>query len=163
MTTRRPSKARALEARGQLGLGFDFEEMTRVPQSDWVAHDLSSLPDRLYGNIGVDLETNDRGLQAGEGAGWAWSGGGYVVGYSVTADNWSGYLPVTHEGGGNVEDPDRARRWLNHVLSDESQAKIFANASYDINWAFNDGVFIRGPVIDIQFVEALLDEHKMSY
>jgi DNA polymerase I-like protein with 3'-5' exonuclease and polymerase domains len=151
-----------LEDWGQIGLGFAQEEMTSFPQSDWTPPDLDSMPDRLYGSIGIDTETCDEGLRAGHGAGWAWDGGGHVVGYSVTADNWSGYLPIAHEGGGNV-DAGRARRWLNHVLSDDNQLKIFANSMYDIPWARRDGVIIRGPDIDVQIVEALLDEHRFSY
>ena len=158
----KPSRAKLLEDRGQFGLGFRVEEMTRVPPSDWAPPDLSSLPDRLYGDVGVDTETQDLGLAAAQGGGWAWAGGGRVVGYSVCADNWRGYLPVGHDGGGNV-DPDGARRWLNHVLGDAAQTKIFAHAMYDLGWAANDGVKIAGPIIDVQWVEALLDEHRLSY
>ena len=146
-----------------MGLGFSAEEMTKFPDSDWAPPDLSSLPDRLRGaTIGVDTETEDLGLRADQGGGWAWAGGGRVVGYSVSADNWSGYLPIGHDGGGNV-DPDRARRWLNHVLGDAAQTKVFAHAMYDLGWSQNDGVRIAGPIIDVQWVEALLDEHRLEY
>lgn len=135
---------------------------TEPPPSDWRPPDLGSLPDRLHGLIGVDTETKDLGLKAGAGAGWAWRGGGEVVGYSVTADNWSGYLPIGHEGGDNV-DPVQARRWLNHVLKDPDQTKVFAHAMYDLGWSATDGVKIAGPTIDVQWVEALLDEYRFSY
>ena len=157
----RHDRARLLEDRGQLGLGFSVEQMTRVPRTDWVTPDLSSLPDRLAGVVGVDTETDDNGLRSGQGPGWAWAGGGRVVGYSVAADNCRVYLPIDHAEG-NV-DPDRARRWLNHVLDDESQTKVFANAMYDLGWAETDGVVIRGPVVDVQIAEPLLDEHRLSY
>jgi DNA polymerase I-like protein with 3'-5' exonuclease and polymerase domains len=154
---------KAKVAPDQMGLGFSVAEMTRVPSSDWTPPDLSALPDRLEGaTIGVDTETCDRGLQAGHGAGWAWLGGGRVVGYSVSADNCRVYLPVAHEGGGNV-DADQARRWLNHVLGDETQTKVFAHAQYDLGWSRRDGVTVKGPVVDVQWVEALIDEYRRTY
>lgn len=135
---------------------------TPPPPSDWKPPVLSELPDRLGGLIGVDTETKDLGLKAGAGAGWAWRGGGEVVGYSISADNWSGYLPIGHEGGDNV-DPVQARRWLNHVLGKEDQTKVFAHAMYDLGWSGTDGVEIKGPTIDVQWAEALLDEYRFSY
>lgn len=158
----RAGRAKKLEGFGQLGLGFSIEEMTKVPATDWVAPDLSSLPDKLFGVVGVDTETDDEGLRSGQGAGWAWRGGVRVVGYSISADNWSGYLPVGHPDG-NVEDPDRARRWLNHVLGDAAQLKVFANQLYDVPTSEVDGVVMRGPMIDVQIIEALIDEHRLQY
>lgn len=158
------SRTHRLEDAGQATLGFRVEEVTRVPASDWQTPDLSSLPDRLAGVIGVDTETDDAGLRAERGPGWAWEGGGRVVGYSVCADNCRVYLPIGHIEG-NV-DPVQARCWLNHVLGDPTQTKVFANALYDDGWATQDGVKIAydpGKIIDIQLVEPLLDEHRLSY
>ncbi len=157
----RHGRARLLEDKRQFSLGFSVEEMTCVPDTGWEPPDLSSLPDRLAGPVGVDTETDDAGLRAGQGPGWAWRGGGRVVGYSVVADNCKVYLPIGHAEG-NV-DPDRARRWLNHVLGDATQEKVFANAMYDLGWASVDGVKILGPVRDVQIAEPLLDEHRLSY
>src|SRR4051812_33646094 len=99
-----------------MGLGFSVEEMTRVPVSDWKKLEPADLPDRLAGDIiGVDTETCDEGLGANAGAGWAWAGGGFVAGFSITSDNFSNYLPVAHADGDNM-DPGIVRRWLNHVL-----------------------------------------------
>lgn len=155
------SRVSLLESRGQGTLGFSVSEMTRVPASDWVAPRVAELPDRLHGLVGVDTETEDRGLNADQGAGWAWNGGGRVVGYSISADNWRGYIPLGHPEG-NVDDPVKARAWLNHVLGGDN-TKLFAHAMYDVGWAETDGVKILGPVVDVQWAEALLDEHRMSY
>src|SRR5258706_920215 len=156
------SRERKFEARGQGSLGFAVEEMTHLPETNWEPPDPSTWPDRLAGDIGIDLETRDEGLHNDEGPGWPWRDGGEVVGYSITADNFSNYLPIGHQGGGNL-DPGQVKRWLNHVLSDVIQPKIYANALYDIPWAARDGVTIKGPAIDIQMVEAILDEHCKSY
>lgn len=140
---------------------FGVEQMTHVAPSDWVIP--SSLPDELHGDvIGVDVETCDIGLQNSQGGGWAWSGGGFPVGYSVTADNFSAYLPVCHANGENM-DPSVVRRWLNHVLRREDQTKVFAHAMYDLGWMQNDGISTAGPIIDVQWAEALLDEYRLSY
>jgi DNA polymerase I-like protein with 3'-5' exonuclease and polymerase domains len=161
-TRARRSRARELESRGQVTLGFSPEEMTHITPSTWQLSDLASLPDRLEGDtIGVDTETDDEGLRNDQGPGWAWRGGGRVVGYSVSADNCKVYLPVGHVC--DNLDHGQVKSWLNKVLSDAKQTKVFANAMYDIGWMHNEGVEIQGPVIDIQIVEALCDEHRFSY
>jgi len=120
-----------------------------------------NLPDRLHGVIGFDLETRDDGLRAGVGSGWPWRGG-HVVGYSIAADNFKGYLPIGHEGGGNL-DKELVHRWLNNVFGDDKQIKVGANVMYDLGWASTEGIVVRGPVRDIQWAEALLNEHRRSY
>lgn len=144
----------------QLLLGWRAEEMTSVPPIDWEPP--ARLPDRLEGDvIGVDLETRDDGLSANRGSGWPW-GGGTVVGYAIAADNFTNYLPVRHQGGGNL-DPDLVKRWLRHALSDARQVKTFANAQYDLGWLLVEGIDVHGPIVDVQWAEALLDEYRRSY
>lgn len=153
---------RALVLPGQLDLGFRVEEMTPCPESAWRPPDLGQLPDRLGGIVGVDTETRDFGLTDKIGAGWAWFGGGEVVGASVVADNCRVYLPIAHQGGDNV-DRDVAIRWLRRVLGDESTTKVFAHAQYDMGWLRRLGVEVRGRVVDVQWVDALLDENQREY
>jgi DNA polymerase I-like protein with 3'-5' exonuclease and polymerase domains len=153
------AKKKVSPAQGDLG--FSVEETTRMPHSPWAPPDLSGMPDRLEGPIAVDCETCDPRLKT-NGAGWAWTGGGHVAGYSIAAANGCWYLPIQHEGGGNV-DPDRARAWIRHVLSDPTQTKVFANCQYDLGWMRRDGIEFRGRIVDVQWAEALLDEHRYSY
>lgn len=135
--------------------------MTDVPPVDWDPP--VELPDKLYGPVAVDEETKDDGLRDGAGAGWAWEDGGRVVGYAVAADNFKGYLPIAHEGGGNL-DPRLVRRWINEVaVADPEQPKVAANAAYDLGWARRDGITWRGPTDDPLMAAALLDEHRYSY
>lgn len=157
----RPSKLAALEAAGQLGLGFGVREVTPTPTTDWRPPDPTALPDRLEGLVGFDVETRDPDLRA-RGAGWAWRGGGEVVGISFAADNWSGYLPLGHGGGGNL-DPDLVRRVAVAWLGDERQPKVAANSQYDVGWCRRWGVEVVGTVYDVQWAEALLDEHRRTY
>lgn len=141
--------------------GPTIAEIEKLPQ-DWTAPDLKKLPKMLEGLIAFDLETQDLGLNEGQGPGWAWQGGGRVVGYSFSADNWSGYLPVAHESGGNVNAKE-ARAIINRWMSDPKQKKVGANVLYDLGWSKRDGVTIKGPVYDVQWAEALLDEHRWGY
>lgn len=130
-----------------------------VPDSDWTPP--TSLPDELHGaEIGLDTETRDNAIKTW-GPGWP-IGDGYIVGVSIAADNWTGYLPVAHEKGGNL-DKKTVYRWLNKVLSNPNQVKVGANLAYDLGWLDREGVQVAGPVADVAYAAALLDEDRMSY
>lgn len=131
-------------------------------KSDWRPPNLSELPSKLDGLIAFDLETKDDGITLKQGPSWAWPDGGHVVGYSVASDNLNCYLPINHEGGGNL-DPVKVRNLMNRWMSNPNQAKVGANVLYDLGWAKRDGVFVAGTVYDIQYAEPLLDEHKFGY
>ena len=131
-------------------------------KNEWKPPKLSELPSKLDGLIAFDLETKDDGISAKQGPSWPWVDGGHVVGYSFAADNWSGYIPINHEGGGNV-DPDHAREIIRKWLGNPLQAKVGANVLYDLGWAKRDGIEVPGKVYDVQWAEALLDEYRFSY
>ena len=59
------------------------------------------LPD-LSGEkiVAVDVETKDPNLRD-LGPGWIRKDGN-LIGVSVAASGWSAYLPIAHEGGGNM-------------------------------------------------------------
>ena len=57
------------------------------------------LKDAKY--IAIDLETKDLDLKS-RGSG-AIQGRGEIVGIAVAVDGWSGYYPIAHEGGGNLD------------------------------------------------------------
>ncbi len=141
---------------------FSVEEMTNLEIPEWDLPDLTALPKELEGDvIAIDLETKDDGIRDNKGSGWPWKGG-LVVGYSIAAKNWQGYLPVAHATGGNL-DHDKVRRILNHWLSNAKQRKVGAHILYDFGWADQDGVTIKGPLDDVQYAAALLDETRWSY
>ena len=48
------------------------------------------------------------------GPGWPRKDG-FIVGYAVAVDGWSGYYPVAHEGGGNL-DMRVVEAWVSDVL-----------------------------------------------
>lgn len=123
---------------------------------------LSDLPHKLDGLIGYDLETDDVGIRAKQGPGWAWRDGGKVVGFAIAADNFVGYLPINHEAGGNL-DPAKVIEIVTHWMSNPHQAKVGANIIYDLGWSKRAGISIMGPCYDIQWAEALLNEHRSLY
>ena len=70
------------------------------PQTEWVPPE--SFPDlSKYDEIAIDLETKDPDLKS-TGSGSV-VGNGKVVGIAVAVEGWSGYYPIAHEGGGNMD------------------------------------------------------------
>ena len=129
-----------------------------VPESSWSAPDM--LPDLSSAKrIAVDLETCDPNLRT-FGPGWA-TGDGYVTGIAVATDSWSGYIPIRHKGGGNL-DERLVLRWLQKTLS-TSCDKIFHNALYDVWWLKREGISVNGKIHDTVIVAPLLDEHRRQY
>jgi DNA polymerase-1 len=111
--------------------------------------------------IGVDLETFDPELlQAGPG--WA-RHRGHIVGASIAATDARGnigswYFPMRHEvqPGDNL-DAGNTLKWLKFVL-ENSLPKVGANLLYDAGWLTEENIELKGPMYDVQFAEALLDE-----
>ena len=128
------------------------------PRSDWVAPDI--LPDLSSASrIAVDLETKDPNLKV-SGPGWA-TGDGHVTGIAIATDGWSGYLPIRHEGGGNL-DAGFVFRWLNKSLSTNCD-KIFHNALYDVGWLRREGITLNGKIQDTVIAAPLIDENRRQY
>lgn len=133
------------------------------PEAHWTPPDLGSLPE--WGSarrIGIDVETKDPDLtKLGPGV----RRGAHIVGFCVAIeDGPEFYLPVRHEGGGNLP--------LDNVLSYmRSQAKRFegevcgANLSYDLDFLWEEG--IEFPACrwyrDTMVADPLINELHRSY
>ena len=128
------------------------------PETEWVppTH-LPDLSDRK--EIAIDLETRDPNLLT-MGSGSV-RGDGEVIGIAVAVEGWSGYFPINHEGGGNM---DRALvlDWFEEVLHTDA-TKIFHNAMYDVSWIRSMGFQIRGGIIDTLIAASLIDENRWGY
>jgi DNA polymerase I-like protein with 3'-5' exonuclease and polymerase domains len=125
------------------------------PGSDWTPPE--SYPDLSGAKVlAIDLETRDPHLkQRGPGAPY---GDGEICGICVASDTgYSGYFPIAHLSGGNM-DRDITMRWLANTVGNEKQIKVGANFIYDLQWLACSGVEVKGPVHDIQIMEGLLDE-----
>jgi DNA polymerase I-like protein with 3'-5' exonuclease and polymerase domains len=129
-----------------------------APKSEWVPP--LELPDITSAKkIAIDVETKDPNLKQ-NGPGWP-TKDGYIVGYAIAVDGWSGYLPVKHLGGGNL-DEKIVNRWLKKVFECPAD-KIMHNAQYDLGWIKATGFEVNGRIIDTMVVASLLDENRFSY
>ena len=130
-----------------------------TPETEWVMPDeLKDLRDAK--EVAIDLETNDPHLkQLGSGN---VTGRGHIAGVAVAVEGWSGYFPIHHEQGGNM-DRQLVLKWLQNVLNQENTRFIFHNAMYDVCWLRSAGLTIKGPIVDTMIAASLIDENRMSY
>jgi DNA polymerase I-like protein with 3'-5' exonuclease and polymerase domains len=129
-----------------------------TPETEWVPpHRLPDLSGHL--EIAIDLETRDPNLLT-MGSGSV-RRDGEVVGIAVAVEGWSGYFPIAHEGGGNM-DRGLVLDWFEEVLHTTS-TKIFHNAMYDVSWIRSMGFQINGGIIDTMIAASLIDENRFSY
>ena len=115
------------------------------------------LKDAKY--IAIDLETKDPDLKS-RGSG-AIQGRGEIVGIAVAVDGWSGYYPIAHEGGGNL-DKRIVLEWFKKVCATDA-IKIFHNAMYDVCWIKSYGIQLNGHIIDTMVMASLIDENRIWY
>ncbi len=128
------------------------------PQTEWLPP--TEFPDlSKYDEIAIDLETKDPDLvKMGSGS---VTKQGDITGIAVAVKGWSGYYPIAHEGGGNM-DRDVVIKWFQGVLSTPA-TKIFHNAMYDVCWIRALGLSINGKIVDTMIASALVDENQMRY
>ena len=128
------------------------------PQTEWLPPE--SFPDlSKYDEISIDLETKDPELKAmGSGS---ITGKAEIVGIALAVKNWSGYYPIAHEGGGNMDKKivmDYFRTILNLPCT-----KIFHNAMYDVCFIRAAGLKINGLIVDTMIAGSLVDENRFRY
>jgi DNA polymerase I-like protein with 3'-5' exonuclease and polymerase domains len=127
-------------------------------QKEWICPE--NFPDlKNYKYIAIDLETRDPDLKI-RGSG-AIVGNGEIVGIAVAVDGWSGYYPIAHQGGGNLE-KDKVMDWIKSVCAADN-VKLFHNAMYDVCWLRAAGVQINGHIVDTMVMSSLIDENRLSY
>ena len=127
-------------------------------QKEWICPE--NYPDlKGYKYVAIDLETKDPDLKV-RGSG-AIIGNGNIVGIAVAVDGWSGYYPIAHEGGGNLE-KDKVMDWIKSVCAADN-VKLFHNAMYDVCWLQAAGVKINGHIVDTMVMASLIDENRLSY
>ena len=128
------------------------------PQTEWLPP--TEFPDlSKHDEIAIDLETKDPDLiKMGSGS---VTNRGDVTGIAVAVKGWSGYYPIAHEGGGNM-DRGKVLKWFQGVLNTPA-TKIFHNAMYDVCWIRALGLSISGKIVDTMIASALVDENQMRY
>ena len=128
------------------------------PQTEWVHP--NTFPDLSdHDEISIDLETKDPNLiKMGPGT---FRKDGEIVGIAVAVSNWSGYYPIAHEGGGNMN-RKKVLKWFTDVLKTDA-IKIFHNAMYDVCWIQSLGLKINGKIVDTMIATSLVDENRFRY
>ena len=134
------------------------KEIMFTAQIEWDCPE--SFPDLSEAKyIAIDLETKDPDLKS-KGSG-AIHGHGEIVGIAVAVDGWSGYYPIAHEGGGNM-DRRIVLEWFKKVCATDA-VKIFHNAMYDVCWIRAYGISINGHIMDTMVMASLIDENRLWY
>ena len=128
------------------------------PQTEWVPPE--SFPDlSKYDEISIDLETKDPDLKTmGSGS---ITGRSEIVGIALAVEGWSGYYPIAHEGGGNL-DKKKVIDYFRTILNYPS-TKIFHNAMYDVCFIRAAGLKINGTIVDTMIAGSLVDENRFRY
>ena len=128
------------------------------PQTEWLPP--QEFPDLSnYDEIAIDLETKDPDLKTiGSGS---VVGRSKIVGIAVAVEGWSGYYPIAHEGGGNM-DKNMVLKWFQDVLNTDA-VKIFHNAMYDVCFIKAAGLKINGTIVDTMIAGSLVDENRFRY
>jgi DNA polymerase I-like protein with 3'-5' exonuclease and polymerase domains len=130
-----------------------------TPETEWVMpEELKDL--RGAKEISIDLETYDPQLKE-LGSGNVVKNG-HIAGIAVAIEGWSGYYPVHHEQGGNM-DKKLVFAWLQELFNQENTTFIFHNAMYDVCWLRSNGLSIKGKIVDTMIAASLIDENRMSY
>jgi DNA polymerase I-like protein with 3'-5' exonuclease and polymerase domains len=128
------------------------------PQTEWLPPE--EFPDlSKHTEIAIDLETKDPELKL-MGSGSV-TGRGKIVGVAVAVEGWSGYYPIAHEGGGNM-DIRMVLKWFQDVLNTPA-TKIFHNAMYDVCFIRASGLKINGTIVDTMIAGSLVDENRFRY
>jgi DNA polymerase I-like protein with 3'-5' exonuclease and polymerase domains len=129
-----------------------------TPDTEWVMpEELRDL--RGHKEIAIDLETNDpQLLELGSGN---VVGRGHIAGIAVSVEGWSGYYPIGHEQGGNL-DKKLVLGWLQDLFKQDSRF-IFHNAMYDVCWLRSAGLKMPTKIVDTMIAASLIDENRMSY
>ena len=136
-----------------------MRDMFKEINSEWVAP--TTFPDlSTHSKVAIDLETCDPELIK-EGPGWP-TQRGQVIGIAVSSNGFTGYYPIAHEGGGNM-DREKVIKYVNSLCIDGSIDKVFHNAQYDIGWLSTLGIEVKGRIHDTMVAMALIDENRFSY
>jgi DNA polymerase I-like protein with 3'-5' exonuclease and polymerase domains len=135
-----------------------FQQILFTPQTEWVVpEELKDL--RGHKEIAIDLETCDPELME-RGSGSV-TNRGYIVGIAVAVEGWSGYYPIAHEGGGNM-DKKLVLNWLQDLFKQEA-VFVFHNAMYDVCWLRASGITPPDKIVDTMIAASLVNENRWSF
>jgi DNA polymerase I-like protein with 3'-5' exonuclease and polymerase domains len=133
------------------------------PPTTWTAPNIADLPSwQDARRVCLDVECRDDDLhKLGPGV----RRGGYVAGVAFAIeDGPAHYLPIRHEGGGNL-DPDAVWQYLRAQVAVFSGEAVFNYAPYDLDYLWQNDVPIgvKQRVRDTQVAEPVIDELQTNY
>lgn len=133
-----------------------------TPRSLWTPPNLARLPSWADAKrVAVDIETRDPDLKTlGPGV----RRDGYITGVSFAIeDGPAHYLPVAHEGGGNL-DKAMAFRYLRDQGKAFKGDLVTANGQYDLDYLAEEDIrFTPRFFRDVQIAEPICDELQFTY
>lgn len=134
-----------------------------APPITWKATPVSLLPSwAAVKRVCVDVECRDDDLyELGPGV----RRGGYVCGIAFAfEDGPAFYLPIRHEGGGNLPDAQVWAYLREQAASFEGEV-LFNMGPYDLDYLWENGVFFSKTkkILDVQNAEPILDEFHKTY
>ncbi len=131
--------------------------------SEWKPTQVAFLPH--WGEakrIGIDIETYDPNLRT---TGPSVRTGGFIagVGFAIE-DGPTHYLPIRHEGGGNLP-ADEVLRYLRSEARKFPGILVGANLNYDLDFLAEEGIVFPNikQLRDVQIADPLIDELQQSY
>lgn len=135
----------------------------QAPPITWQATPVDALPSWADARrVCVDVECRDDNLsELGPGV----RRGGYVCGIAFAIeDGPAHYVPIRHQGGGNV-DEGAAIRYFREQAAAFTGEVVFNSAPYDLDYLWQLGIYFARARFhrDVQVAEPLLDELQKVY
>jgi DNA polymerase I-like protein with 3'-5' exonuclease and polymerase domains len=133
------------------------------PAITWQAPDVATLPSWIDAKrVCLDVECRDDDLyDLGPGV----RRGGYVCGIAFAfEDGPAHYLPIRHEGGGNL-DPGQVWSYLRDRAVEFTGEVLFNMGPYDLDYLWENGIEFKKARrhLDVQNAEPILDEFQKTY
>ena len=89
-----------------------------------------------------------------------------ICGYVVTSNEFSVYVPVRHEGGGNIPNAEDFEHALADAFSDRSRMlfrTVGHNLGFDLRICLRHGIVLKGPLEDTMINEAIISDINTGY
>jgi len=102
--------------------------------------------------LGYDVETN--------GLNWKT---GFVCGYGISDGYHSFYVPVRHDGGGNIANVEDFEKLSSNIIKNRTKPLVGHNIKFDMHFSENHGIKLGNKVIDTMVRAALINENRRSF
>ncbi len=134
-----------------------------LPKTNWNAPKVLELPSwRDAKRVSLDFETKDPQLKD---LGIGVRRDGHIIGIAFAIEGGpKRYVPIRHEGGGNVENPEAAIRYFTDQAAEFSGELVGAHLAYELDYGAEVGIeFKKCTYWDVQLAAPLIYEHEYSY